>query len=206
MTLRARCIANIRSIFNIVFVETRLLPTEAVDNNLRKSGDFSEANRYAGSIFSFVPAHGGSRAGAVAEQLSRTLAEGPGAVVLLADLPKLERARRNHRFILADLSDLSAAESAEVMRASDAIFLVSGSNRDSLESVREKVEELHSMNVNERCALLLTMVPNGVSVAEAEEISGLPVCSLVDTEQQIAQLGKWLAANTSQPQQLALAG
>ena len=181
-----------------------------MDNNLRKSGDFSEANRYAGSIFSFVPAHGGSRVGAVAEQLSRTLAEGPGAAVLLADLSKPaalpDRARRNHRFILADLSDLSAAESAEVMRASDAIFLVSGSDRTSLEKVREKVEALHSMNVDERCALLLTMAPNGVSVAEAEEISGLPVCSLVDTEQQIAQLGKWLAANTSEPQQLALAG
>src|SRR5580700_10283225 len=37
-----------------------------------------------GPIYSFVPAHGGSRAGAVSEQLSRTLAEVPGFSVLLA--------------------------------------------------------------------------------------------------------------------------
>lgn len=38
-----------------------------------------------GAIFAFLPADGGSRAGAVAEHLSRTLAEGSGPAVLLAD-------------------------------------------------------------------------------------------------------------------------
>ena len=37
-----------------------------------------------GPIYSFVPARGGSRAGAVAEQLSRTLTEVSGLSVLLA--------------------------------------------------------------------------------------------------------------------------
>ena len=47
----------------------------------------SDQNRLelpVGPIYSFVPARGGSRAGEVAEQLSRTLAEVPGFSVLLA--------------------------------------------------------------------------------------------------------------------------
>lgn len=42
----------------------------------------------AGSIFSFVPADSASRAGSVAQQLSRTLTEGPGVAVLLADFDR----------------------------------------------------------------------------------------------------------------------
>ncbi|HWZ31373.1 MAG TPA: hypothetical protein VNX18_08575 [Bryobacteraceae bacterium] len=45
----------------------------------------------AGSIFSFVPADSASRAGSVAQQLSRTLTEDPGVAVLLADFD-----RRDH--------------------------------------------------------------------------------------------------------------
>lgn len=42
----------------------------------------------AGSIFSFVPADSASRAGSVAQQLSRTLTEDPGVAVLLADFDR----------------------------------------------------------------------------------------------------------------------
>src|SRR5258706_13004612 len=51
--------------------------------------DYAENDRVElsiGPIYSFLPAHGGSRAGAVAEQLSRTLSEVPGLPVLLAGL------------------------------------------------------------------------------------------------------------------------
>ena len=41
--------------------------------------------RARGTLVSFLPAHGDSRAGAVAKQLSRTLTEGYGLAVLLAD-------------------------------------------------------------------------------------------------------------------------
>jgi Flp pilus assembly CpaE family ATPase len=136
-----------------------------------------------GSIFSFVPAHGGSRAGAVAEQLSRTLAEGPGSAVLFVDFqrrgyplwreesprrldgrtwgafvidrngldvlaapdvnprelaPLLDRARENYSIICADLSEAAPLQCSQVLGASEAIFLVSGNARGSLESVREK--------------------------------------------------------------------
>jgi hypothetical protein len=49
----------------------------------------SDASRSsAGSIFSFVPADSASRAGSVAQQLSRTLTEDPGVAVLLADFDR----------------------------------------------------------------------------------------------------------------------
>jgi len=41
-----------------------------------------------GSVFAFLPAHSGSRASAVAQQLSRTLSEGIGLTVLLADFER----------------------------------------------------------------------------------------------------------------------
>jgi Flp pilus assembly CpaE family ATPase len=238
-------------------MECGLLFIRPVEEALRKSGGISEANRFSGSVFSLVPAHGASRVGAVAEQLSRTLAEGSGVAVLLADFqtrgypvwhradaphrldgrtwgafvaendgfdmldasdvnprelsPLLDYARENYQVVCADLTGAREPQSAQTLRASDAIFVVSGSDRASLESVREKVEWLHSLNVDERCALLLQHEPTGVSAADAEEISGLPVCSLIDSEQQIAQLAHWLVANSSHVEaeelvELALAG
>ena len=201
----------------------------------------SPVDRKAGSILSFVPAHGDSRAGAVAEQLSRTLAEGLGVTVLLADFrlggyplwrpnqtprrldghtwgafvterdglevldapevhprqlgPLLEYARQSYTIIAADLTDARAAQTLEVLRASDSIFMVSGSSRASLEAVQEKMVWLRSANFDDRCGLLLTREPGGVGPAEAEEITGLPVCSLVETQQQVVQLALWLRTN-----------
>src|SRR5580700_3749556 len=56
-------------------------------NTNRTGGVASEAPS-PGSIFSFVPAHGACRAGAVAQQLSRSLSEGLGIAVLLADFDR----------------------------------------------------------------------------------------------------------------------
>jgi len=213
----------------------------------------SEASRsFPGSIFSFLPAHGGSRVGAVAEQLSRTLAEGLGAAVLLAGFqtrgypiwcqddaprrldgrtwgafvterdgvdildapdvtarelaPLLAHSRATYSVTCVDLTDAASAQSVEALRASDAIFVVAGSDRASLEIARDKVAQLHSMNLHDRCSLLLQRKSDGLTAADAEEITGLPVCSLIDSDQQIAQLARWLAANASQPEQLAMAG
>src|SRR5277367_5291212 len=64
----------------------------AVKSNLRESNVFvgedlgcADFNSAPGTLVSFLPAHGDSRAGAVAEQLSRTLTEGFGLAVLLAN-------------------------------------------------------------------------------------------------------------------------
>jgi hypothetical protein len=124
-----------------------------------------------------VPADGASRAGAVAEQLNRTLAEGLGGSV-------------------QPVAIVCAKDAA--LDASEAIFIVADSSRGSLNSAREKISGLRSADLLERCALLLYRVPGGVTISEAEDITGLPLCSLVETEYQIAQLGRWLLANAPQ--------
>jgi hypothetical protein len=195
----------------------------------------------SGSIFAFVPAHSGSRAGAVAQQLCRTFAEGLGVTVLLADFdrrgcsvcdaketPKrldhstwgafvsevnglpvlkapdvkprqlgrlLEYARRRFPIVCADLTGASEAYAIEILRASASIFVVSGSDTASLQAVRGKMNWLRSLNLANDAGLLLEPTPHGASAGEAEEKTGVPVCSLVENASQITQLATWLALN-----------
>jgi hypothetical protein len=196
-----------------------------------------------GPIYSFLPSHGGSRAGAVAEQLSRTLADVPGFSVLLAgfaareyslwnptDSPRrldghtwgafvfdsrgievldarevyprqlgkvLEYARQKYRIVCADVSGAKDQHSLETLRNSECIFLVSHSDRSSLEMAREKRDWLQSIDMADQCGLLLDRIPGGVSSDEAEEITGLPMCSLVDRPEYIDRFAGWLAAEES---------
>ncbi len=215
-----------------------------MDSKLRKSDPLFEQDRGAtGSIFAFVPADSLSRAGAVSQQLSRTLTEG---LVLLADFdrraysvwdaneaprrldgltwgafaskvdgvevlnarevharqlaPLLEFAREHYRIVCADLTGAKEAHALEVLRASEAIFLVSTSRHSSLEGVCEKTSWLRQIDLGDRCALLLDRDPDGVSAQEAEDITGLPLCSLIETGDQIRQLAHWLRAST-EPQE-----
>jgi hypothetical protein len=196
-----------------------------------------------GPIYSFVPARGGSRAGEVAEQLSRTLAEVPGFSVLLAgfaareyslwnpsDSPRrldghtwgafvfesrglevldarevyprqlrkvLEYAQQKYRVVCADISEAKDSHSLETLRASECIFIVSHSDRASLEMAREKKEWLQSIDMSDQCGLLLDRVPGGVTSEQAEDITGLPMCSLVDRHEFIERLGGWIVAEES---------
>jgi len=196
-----------------------------------------------GPIYSFVPANGGSRAAAVAESLSRTLAEVPGLSVLLAgfaareyslwnpaDSPRrldgctwgaflfdshgievldarevyprqlrrvLEYAQQKYRIVCADITQAKEQHSLETLRASECIFIVSHSDRASLEMAREKRDWLQSIDMSDQCGLLLDRVPGGVGVEEAEEIAGLPMCSLVDRREYIERLAGWLVAEES---------
>jgi len=214
-------------------------------------------SKIPGSLFCFLPAHGESRAGAAAEELSRTLAESLGVTVLLAEfdprgyplwqaaesplrldgrtwgafvsdsegLPVLEArevhprqmravldyAREHYHVVCADLSDANDAHALEVLRASDGIFLVSGSDAASIEGVREKTEWLRTIDLSDQCALLLRRTVNGAGARDMEELTGLPVCSMIDTAEQLGQLATWLAADTlaraaREPEKLALAG
>lgn len=190
----------------------------------------------------------------MAQQLSRTLTEGLGGAVLLADFdrrgyslrdpeetlrrldgrswgafasqvdgiqvlnarevharqlgPLLEYARENYRVVCADLTGAKEAHALEVLRESKAIFLVARSSHASLESVCEKAAWLRQLDLGERCGLLLDRIPDGISLDEAEDISGVPLCSLVETTAQIAQLARWLLSNTTgeEKSSLALAG
>jgi len=202
--------------------------------------DLDRVELPAGPIYSFLPAHGGSRAGAVAEQLSRTLSEVPGFSVLLAgfaareyslwnpaDSPRrldghtwgafvfesrgvevldarevyprqlrrvLEYAQRKYRIVCADVTEAKEAHSLETLRTSECIFVVSHSDRASLEMAREKRHWLKSIDLADQCGLLLDRVPGGLSAEEAEEITGLPMCSLVDRPEYIQRLAGWLVA------------
>ena len=117
-------------------------------------------------------------------------------------VPVLDHARQNYSIICVDLSDANPAQSLEVLRASEAIFVVSGSSRASLEGVREKLEWLNSIQADDRCALLLDREPDSVGAMEAEDFTGLPVCGFVNSDAQIGQLGQWLAANVAEPEPL----
>lgn len=253
-------------------LEHHLQIDATVESNLRESGVFLEANRVSphlerapGTIASFVPAHGDSKAGAVAQQLSRTLTEGFGGSVLLADFdtreldgsvnalgrslwsraqaPRrldgrtwgafvsevdgldtldarevhplqlgrvLDHARNKYAMMFADLTGARESHALEVLHASDAIFLVADSDPASIESVREKAEWLRSIDMIELVGLLIRNVADGKSADEIEQITGLPVCSLIGTRSQMDQLALWLAANTSVPEEgaasFALAG
>jgi Flp pilus assembly CpaE family ATPase len=194
----------------------------------------------AGSIYSFVPAHSGSRAAAVAGQVSRSQRKTLGPSVLLANFdargyspwrlgetlrrldghtwgalvsdvdgvtvleanevhpqqlrPVLEYARSHYSVVCADLTSARESFALEVLRASDGIFLVAGSDPQSLEGARDKRDWLRSLDLADRCGLLLSREREGANPSEAEEITGVPVCSLIETEKQIDNLAAWLAA------------
>jgi hypothetical protein len=205
--------------------------------------EFTRVEPQLGPIYSFMPARGGSRAGAVAEQLSRALSEVPGFSVLFAgfaareyslwnpaDSPRrldgqtwgafvfdshglevldarevyprqlkrvLDYAQQKYRVVCADVSDAKDAHSLETLRASECIFIVSHSDRASLEMAREKREWLQSIDLADQCGLLLDRVPGGLTSEDAEEITGLPMCSLVDRPEYIERLGGWIVAEES---------
>lgn len=212
----------------------------------REAKFYSEPERVElprGPIYSFIPAHGGSRAGAITEALSRTLAEVPGFSVLLAgfaardyslwnpaDSPRrldgctwgafvydsqgievldarevyprqlrrvLEYAQQKYRIVCADMTRAKDTHSLETLRASECVFIVSHSDQASLEMAREKREWLQSIDMADQCGLLLDRVPGGVSAEVAEEITGLPMCSLVDRREYIERLAGWLVAEES---------
>lgn len=196
-----------------------------------------------GPIYSFMPAHGGSRAGAVSEQLSRTLSEVPGFSVLLAgfasreyflwnpaDSPRrldgqtwgafvfdshgievldarevyprqlkrvLDYAQQKYRVVCADMTEAKDTHALETLRASECIFIVSHSDRPSLEMAREKREWLQSIDMADQCGLLLDRVPGGLSADQAEDMTGLPMCSLVDRREYIERLAGWIVAEES---------
>ncbi len=53
---------------------------------------------------------------------------------------------------------------------------------------------LRSMELEDRSALLLHRVAAGLSGAEAEDRTGLPVCAAVNNHEELRRLAEWLAA------------
>jgi hypothetical protein len=59
---------------------------------------------------------------------------------------------------------------------------------------RYKAEWLQSLDLEENSGLLVHRVPGGAAVHEAEDLTGLPVCALVDETEDLDRLAAWLAA------------
>jgi hypothetical protein len=109
----------------------------------------------------------------------------------------LEYAQQKYKVVCADITDAKEPHSLETLRASECIFIVSHSDRASLEMAREKREWLKSMDLADQCGLLLDRVKGGLTSEQAEEITGLPMCSLVDRDEYIERLAGWLVAEES---------
>ena len=106
----------------------------------------------------------------------------------------LDHARTRYHLTLADLSEAKESSALEVLRHSDSIFLIANSDRHSIEQTRYRAAWLRSMDLEDRAALLLNRVSGGVSGAEAEDRTGLPVCASVATSRDLRCLAEWLAA------------
>lgn len=106
----------------------------------------------------------------------------------------LEHARDRYGVTCADLTGAKEVVALEALRQADSIFVVSTSDGPSLNLAHYKAEWLRSIDVEQKCGLLLHRVPGGASPQEAEEITGLPVCAVVDGPQDLQHLAGWLGS------------
>jgi hypothetical protein len=106
----------------------------------------------------------------------------------------LDHARGRYHVTCADLSEARESSALEVLRHSDSIFMVTTSDLPSIELARYRAAWLRSMDLEDRSALLLHRVAAGISGAEAEDRTGLPVCAAVDDHTELRHLAEWLAA------------
>ena len=105
----------------------------------------------------------------------------------------LECARDRYSLTCADLSEARESAALEVLGNSDSIFLAGNSDPLSLEMARHRAEWLRSLGLAERAALLLKRVPGGLNGADAEDLTGLPVCAILDSGNELRSLAKWIA-------------
>jgi hypothetical protein len=117
----------------------------------------------------------------------------------------LDVASRRYTVTCADLTQAKEVVALEVLRRSDAIFLVSTSDLASVNLVQFKVAWLQSLELEQNCGLILLRVPGGVSAPAAEELTGLPVCALLDDDTNVDHFAAWVRA-AAQPARKPAAG
>jgi hypothetical protein len=106
----------------------------------------------------------------------------------------LDHARGRYQVTCADLSEAKESPAQEVLRHSNSIFLVTNSDPSSLELAKYRAAWLRSLGLEDRSGLLLNRVAAGVGGAEAEDRTGLPVCSVMHDRHELNRLAGWLAA------------
>ena len=89
----------------------------------------------------------------------------------------LDYARRNYKFVCADLSGNLEKYSMEIMHESRKIFLVCTTEVSSLHLAKEKLQYLQRMDLGNRVQVLVNRYirKSGVPPAEVEQIVGAPV-------------------------------
>ena len=89
----------------------------------------------------------------------------------------LDYARRNYKFVCADLSGNLEKYSMEIMHESRKIFLVCTTEVSSLHLAKEKLQYLQRMDLGDRVHVLLNRYirKSGVQPDEVEQIVGAPV-------------------------------
>ncbi len=104
--------------------------------------------------------------------------------------PMLEQARRSYEMVCADLTHATPEVAKKVLGLANSIFLVSDSDSASVETTRDKIRQMRTLGMEDRCALLLRRAPGGLRPDLAEDLAETPVCGLVDAEEQIALLAR----------------
>jgi hypothetical protein len=171
------------------------------------------------SIYSFVPAGRSSGASDIVRRVIHLLseffaAEGAGRAGLLANFSERSERRPNSSkrsgapagssemdsvwnpsFTVgcADLTRASDDEARRMVLLSEAVFLVSATDRASISEAARKAAWLRSLKVDECCGLIVQPTPGGVAPEEAEAATGLPLCSVVRSETDLLRLAHCLA-------------
>ncbi len=109
----------------------------------------------------------------------------------------LDYARRNYKFVCADLSGNLEKYSMEIMHESRKIFLVCTTEVSSLHLAKEKLQYLQRMDLGDRVQVLLNRYirKSGVPPAEVEQIIGAPV--LMTLPNDYSRVAKSIQAGSS---------
>ncbi len=103
--------------------------------------------------------------------------------------------------ICKDLSVVDPAQAAGTIRASDAVFVVSTTDPASVKDAHAHATLLRHMmravNRDHACGLLLVPTPGGIPEIEAEQRIGLPMCGVLRSTDDIAQLALSIVQNES---------
>ena len=155
------------------------------------------------SVYSFVPA-GGALHDRRVTSLTRRLVEairahleteGDPRSVRLADFEKEPGAcvtAEPSTIVCADLSQADTGAERLTVGLSEAVFVVSSTDAASLYDAREKAARLRAIKRDDCYGLLLLPSPGGVTLTQAEDITGLPVCALLRQDSDVALLARWL--------------
>ncbi len=108
----------------------------------------------------------------------------------------MEYAAAHYDVVLADLTGAKEPHVMEALHSSESIFVVSGGGPASLEIVREKAAWLRTVNLAERCSLLLRPEAGGAARAEAAERTGLPVVSLIVSGEDLRRMAESVAGES----------